>query len=79
MNGRTPEEAMRDDQIDRREFTDEQLHAAVKRAGEVARTEAFAADLPVMYAEQDRLIMMYPDGHIEDVGPIHLPPTVSSQ
>lgn len=52
------------------EFTYEELRAACRRVGETARREAFAHGLPVMVARKDRLILIYPDGHEEDAGPV---------
>ena len=68
---------MHDDEATSAEFTDAQMHAAVKLASDTARAEAFAAGLPIMYAEQGRLILRHPDGRVEDIGPVSAPPVVS--
>jgi hypothetical protein len=52
------------------EFTYEELHTACRDVGEIARREAFAHGLPVMVERKDRLVLVYPDGHEEDAGPV---------
>jgi hypothetical protein len=62
--------AMEDSNIDPPEFTDEQLRAALKRVGEVARREAFSAGRSVMIARGASLVLLHPDGTEERVGPL---------
>jgi hypothetical protein len=47
---------------DGREFTDEQLRAALKRVGEDARREAFAAGLPVYILKDGAIVALHADG-----------------
>jgi hypothetical protein len=53
--------------IDDREFTDEQLLAALKRVGEDARAEAFAAGLPVYVLKGNAVVALHSDGKEEIV------------
>ncbi len=48
-----------------RDITDEELLAALQRASDKACAEAFAAGLPVMFADGKQLFWKYPDGSIE--------------
>lgn len=53
---------MQDNDDDDREFTDEQLRAALKGMGEDARKEAFAAGLPVVVLKGSAIVALFPDG-----------------
>ncbi len=52
---------------DDREFTDEQLRAALERVGQTARQEAFQAGVPVIVLRDGKLVWIYPDGREETV------------
>jgi hypothetical protein len=45
-----------------REFTDEQMRAALRGVGEDARREAFAAGRPVFILKDSALVAVYSDG-----------------
>jgi hypothetical protein len=53
--------------LDDREFTDEQLRAALERIGPAARAEAFRAGVPVIVLRDGHLVWIYPDGREEIV------------
>jgi hypothetical protein len=53
---------MPEDVNDDREFTDEQLRAALRCVGEEARREAFAAGLPVYILKGRFLVALHADG-----------------
>jgi hypothetical protein len=67
------------------EFTDDQLRAALKRVGEEARAQAFAAGRPVMVAQDGRLVLLYADGVHQVVQPVigqgitSIPPTTTKE
>jgi hypothetical protein len=50
------------DAIDAPEFTDEQLRAALRRAGRDARQEAFEAGQAVVYVKGGAIVALHPDG-----------------
>lgn len=52
------------------EFTDEQLHEALRRVGDEARQAAFAAGLSVMVVKGGRLVLLKADGQEEVIGPV---------
>jgi hypothetical protein len=52
---------------DDREFTDEQLRAALHHMGQTAREEAFRAGLPVCVLKDGHVVLIYPDGREESV------------
>ncbi len=52
-----------------REFTDEELRAALRRVGEHARQQAFSAGKPIVILRGTDLVWIYPDGH-EEVAPL---------
>src|ERR1700722_10454130 len=56
-----------DHDTDDREFTDEQLRAALKRVGEDAQTEAFAAGRPVYILKGNTVVALHADGTEEIV------------
>ena len=53
------------DVLDGREFTDEQLRAALRRVGREARQSAFAAGYPVIVIKGMAIVALYPDGREE--------------
>lgn len=53
-----------------REFTDQELQAALKLATRKARDQAFAAGLSVPFIYADRMLLRFADGHIEDIGAV---------
>ena len=53
---------MSDIQTEPREFTDQQLHAALKRVGEQAKKQAFSAGKPIVVLRGTQLVWIYPDG-----------------
>ena len=53
--------------LDDREFTDEELRAAVVRVGEEARAIAFAAGRPVYFMKGRAIIAQHADGTEEIV------------
>ena len=55
---------------DDREFTDEQLRAALKRVGQDAREATFAAGRPVVIAKGELLVALHADGTEEVIGPL---------
>ena len=61
---------MTDDTDEDLEFTPEALRAALKRVGEDARREAFAAGRAIMVAEDGQLVLLHPDGTRELLGPL---------
>jgi hypothetical protein len=63
------DKAESDTSPDDREFTDEQLRAALERVGKTAREEAFQAGVPVIVLRDERLVWIYPDGREEMVDP----------
>ena len=58
---------MSDDVNDEPEFTDDQLRAALRRVGEDARQEAFAAGLSVLVLRGRAIVSVHPDGSEEVV------------
>ena len=56
--------------LDDREFTDEQLRAALRRMGREARQEAFAAGHPVFVIKDMAIVALYPDGREEILEPL---------
>ncbi len=48
---------------DSREFTDEELLAALERMGQEVEREAFAAGQPYVVMRGSDLVWIYPDGH----------------
>jgi len=56
--------------LDDREFTDEQLRAALRRAGREARQAAFAAGHPVFVIKGMAIVALYPDGREEILEPL---------
>jgi hypothetical protein len=63
---------MPEDIDDGREFTDEQLRAALRRVGEEARREAFAAGLPVYILKGKSLVALHADGTEEVIEQLDL-------
>jgi hypothetical protein len=63
---------MPEDIDDGREFTDEQLRAALRRVGEEARREAFAAGLPVIILKGRSLVALHADGTEEVIEQLDL-------
>lgn len=49
--------------VEPREFTDEELLAALERMGEEVEREAFAAGQPYVVMRGSDLVWIYPDGH----------------
>jgi hypothetical protein len=68
---------MQDNDLDDREFTDEDLRAALKRVGQQAREAAFAAGRPVFVIKGNSLVAVHPDGTEEIVE--SLPPKSDGQ
>lgn len=58
---------MNDNDLDDREFTDEQLRAVLKRVGEEARRQAFAAGQPIVVFRKGVMLRLYADGRQEVV------------
>lgn len=56
------EAALVENDHDEPEFTDEQLRAALRRVGEDARREAFAAGRPVFIIKGTSLVALHADG-----------------
>jgi hypothetical protein len=52
---------------DDREFSDEELEAALVRAGEMVRETAFAANQPIVFVQNGELTLRHPDGTTEIV------------
>lgn len=52
---------------DPREFTDEQMHAALRRMGEEARAKAFAIGRPIMIARDGKLFLHFSNGEEKEV------------
>ncbi len=55
------------------------IEAALHQMAQQAREEAFAAGLAVMVIRSKRLVKLYPDGTVEDLGAISEPRTVVPQ
>lgn len=51
------------------EFTDDEMRAVLKSMGEEARLKAFSVGRPVMVIENKQLVLLYPDGTREIIGP----------
>jgi hypothetical protein len=52
------------------DLTAAELGASANEAWKAATQQAFANDLPVTGSRDGRRIRYYPDGHIEDLGPV---------
>lgn len=50
---------------DPREFTDDEMRAALQQMGDRARREAFAAGKPIVFLRGSHLVWLFPDGHEE--------------
>ena len=66
---------MPEDVPDGLEFTEEQLRAALRRVGEEARREAFAAGRPVIILKGTALIALHADGTEEVIERLDRPGT----
>jgi WD40 repeat protein/GTPase SAR1 family protein len=63
------DEILRRAEPDGREFSDEQLRAALPQIGRDAREAAFRAGRPVIVLKDERPVWIYPDGRESPVGP----------